>query len=195
MKSFFFGWRGQQLQRRLLQSCAIAAIIPLLSACGAFGSKNPPPRCPEVLLLKDANSVTYFKPGSGRYITDVLAMIDIVDFKGECKYNRKRTKADITLSVSFDVRRGPADRSRAVDFRYFVAIPKFHPAPQGKSIFPLQAKFRGNQTRLNLIDEIQLEIPLPPRPKIDEYSIYMGIQLTPQQLEYNQSQANRTQRR
>jgi len=195
VKSFFFGWPGQQLQRRLLQSCAIAAIIPFLSACGAFGSKNLPPRCPEVLLLKHANSVTYFKLGSGRDITDVLATIAIVDFKGECKYNRKRTKADITLSVAFDVRRGPADRSRAIDFHYFVAIPKFHPAPQGKSIFPLQAKFRGNQIRLNLIDEIRLEIPLPLRPKIDEYSIYMGIQLTPQQLEYNQSQANRTQRR
>ena len=195
MKSFFFGWRGQQLQRRLLQSCTVAAIIPLLSACGAFGPKNPPPRCPEVVLLKHANSVTYFKPGAGRDITDVLATIAIVDFKGECEYNRKRTKAKITLNVAFDVRRGPADRSKAADFRYFVAIPKFHPAPQGKSIFPLQAKFRGNQTRLNLIDEVRLEIPLPPRPKIDEYLIYMGIQLTPQQLEYNQSQANRTLRR
>jgi len=151
VKSIFFGWRGAQLQRRLLQSCAVAAIIPLLSACGAFGPKTPPPRCPEVLLLKHANSVTYFKPGP--------------------------------------------DRSKSADFRYFVAIPKFHPAPQGKSIFPLQAKFRGNQSRLNLIDEVRLEIPMPPRPKIDEYSIYMGIQLTPQQLEYNQSQANRTQRR
>jgi hypothetical protein len=195
VKSFFFGWRGQQLQRRLLQSCAVAAIIPLLYACGAFGPKDPPPRCPEVALLKHANSVTYFKPGSGRDITDVLATIAIVDFRGECEYNRKRTMAKITLNVAFDVRRGPADRSKAADFRYFVAIPKFHPAPQGKSIFPLQAKFRGNQTRLNLIDEVRLEIPLPRKPKIDEYLIYMGIQLTPQQLEYNQSQANRTQRR
>ena len=183
------------MQRRLLQSCAVAAIIPLLSACGAFEPKNPPPRCPEVLLLKHANSGTYFKPGSGRDITDVLATIAIVDFKGECEYNRKRTKADITLRVTFDVRRGPADRSRAADFHYFVAIPKFHPAPQGKSIFPLRAKFRGNQTRLNFIDEIRLEIPLPPRPKVDEYSIYLGIQLTPHQLEYNQSKANRTRRR
>jgi hypothetical protein len=195
VKSFFPGWRGQQLQRRLLQSCVVAVIIPLLSACGAFGPKKAPPRCPEVLLLKHANSVTYFKPGPGRDITDVLATIAIVDFKGGCEYNRKRTKVNITLNVAFDVRRGPADRSRTADFRYFVAIPKFHPAPQGKSIFPLQAKFRGNQTRLNLIDEVRLEIPMPPYPKIDEYSIYMGIQLTPQQLQYNQSQANRTQRR
>jgi hypothetical protein len=195
VKSFFSGWRGPQLQRRYLQSCAVVAIIPLLSACGAFGSKTPPLRCPEVLLLKHANSVTYFKPGPGRDITDVLATIAITDFRGECEYDRKRTSAKITLNVVFDVRRGPADRKKSADFRYFVAIPKFHPAPQGKSIFPLQAKFQGNQTRLNLIDEVRLEIPMPPRPKIDEYSIYMGIQLTPQQLEYNQSQANRTQRR
>ncbi|NKB22264.1 MAG: hypothetical protein GKS01_17395 [Alphaproteobacteria bacterium] len=145
--------------------------------------------------MKHANSVTYFKPGPGRDITDVLGTIAIVDFKGECDYNKKRTKVRITLNVAFDVRRGPADRTKAMNFRYFVAIPKFHPAPQGKSVFPLQAKFRGNQTRLNLIDEIRLEIPMPPYPKVDEYTVYMGIQLTPQQLKYNQSQANRQRRR
>jgi hypothetical protein len=36
---------------------------------------------------------------------------------------------------------------------------------------------------------------MPPFPKVDEYTIYMGIQLTPQQLEYNRLQANRTLRR
>lgn len=197
MKSFFFGRQRHQLQRNLLRWCAVATILPIISACGsgAFGLKTPPPRCPEVLLLKHANSVTYFKPGPGRDITDVLATAAIVDFRGECEYNRKRTKVNIVLNVAFDVRRGPADRTKATDFRYFVAIPKFHPAPQGKSIFPMRAQFRGNQTRLNLLDEVRLEIPMPPFPKVDDYTIYMGIQLTPQQLEYNRLHANRTLRR
>ncbi len=194
MTLFFSEGQGQLLRRRLLSWCVLAAIFPLLSACGAFGSKKPAPRCPAVLLLKHANSVSYFKPGPGRDITDVLATIAITDFKGECEYNRKRTEVNIKLNVAFDVRRGPADRSKVTDFRYFVAIPKFHPAPQGKSVFPLQAQFRGNQTRLNLIDEVNLKIPMPPYPKVDEYTIYMGIQLTPQQLKYNQSQANRQRR-
>ncbi|MBK19854.1 MAG: hypothetical protein CMM52_13555 [Rhodospirillaceae bacterium] len=172
-----------------------ALVVPLLAGCGALGSKKPPPRCPEIFLLKNANSVTYFKPGPGRDITDVLATIRIVDFRGECQYNRKRTKALIALNVAFDVRRGPADRSKTTDFRYFVAIPKFHPSPQGKSVFPLRAKFEGNQTRLSILDEVRLEIPMPPFPKVDEYSVYMGIQLTPQQLEYNRLQANRKRRR
>ncbi len=195
MRELSFRWQSHQWRRRVFSGCVVAAIIPFLSACGAFGPKKPAPRCPDVLLLKHANSVTYFKPGPGRDITDVLGTIAIVDFKGECDYNKKRTKVRITLNVAFDVRRGPADRTKAMNFRYFVAIPKFHPAPQGKSVFPLQAKFRGNQTRLNLIDEIRLEIPMPPYPKVDEYTVYMGIQLTPQQLKYNQSQANRQRRR
>ena len=195
MKSFFSGWRGPQLQRRYLQSCAVVAIIPLLSACGAFGSKTPPPRCPEVLLLKHANSVTYFKPGLGRDITDVLATIAITDFRGECEYNRKRTSAKITLNVFSTCGAGPQIGENlqisAILLRSQNSIRRL----REKAFSHCRQNFREIKHASIFIDEVRLEIPMPPRPKIDEYSIYMGIQLTPQQLEYNQSQANRTQRR
>lgn len=182
-----FSWR---------RCCLIAALLPLLFACGSFSSnKSPVPRCPSVFLLKNANSLTYFKPTPIQDITDISATVTIVDFTGECKYNKKGTKANIILKVIFDIKRGPADNKKATSFRYFVAIPEFHPAPKGKSIFPLRAHFKGNQTRITLSDEISIEIPMSRTSKVDQYSVYIGLQLTPQQLKYNRSHADQTLRR
>ena len=168
----------------------------MLSACGSFGgNKNPPPPCPKVFLLKSANSITFFRPTPIQDFTDILATITIVDFTGECKYNKKRTKVNISLKLTFDIKRGPADRKKETNFHYFVAIPKFHPAPKGKNIFPLRAQFKGNQTRIKLLDEISIEIPMAKTSKVNQYSVYIGLQLTPQQLKYNRSQADRTLRR
>ena len=195
MYSLFFGTQTDKSVSSWRRWCLIAAIIPFLSACSSFGgNKKPLPRCPTVFLLKNANSITYFKPGPIRDITDILATVAIIDFTGECKYNKKRTKANIRLNVTFDIRRGPADRQKATGFRYFVAIPKFHPSPNGKSIFPLRAQFQGNQTRVTLLDEISIEIPMSKNPKVDEYSVFIGLQLTPRQLKYNRSQVDRVLR-
>ncbi len=168
----------------------------MLSACGSFGgNKSPPPPCPKVFLLKDANSITFFRPTPNQNITDILATITIVDFTGECKYNKKLTKANINLKLTFDIKRGPADTRKETNFQYFVAIPRFYPAPKGKNIFPLRARFKGNQTRIKLLDEISIEIPIPKNPVVDQYSVYIGLQLTPQQLKYNRSESNQILRR
>ena len=174
----------------------IGAIISMLSACGSFGAnKSPPPPCPKVLLLKNANSITYFRPTPTQDFTDILATIEIVDFTGECSYNKKRTKATIRIKLIFEIKRGPADKKKETSFQYFVAIPKFHPAPKGKGIFPLRAKFKGNQTRIKLLDEISVEIPMTKNHKVDQYSVYIGLQVTPQQLKYNRLQSDRALRR
>ncbi len=169
--------------------------MPMLSACGLFGgNKSPPPPCPKVFLLKNANSVTYFRPTPIQDMTDILATIKIVDFMGECSYNKKRTKANISLKLTFDIKRGPADRKKETSFQYFVAIPKFHPAPKGKSIFLLRAKFKGSQTRIKLLDEVSVEIPISKNSKVDQYSVYIGLQVTPQQLKYKRLQVDRALR-
>ncbi len=126
-----------------------------------------------------------YRPGPGRDVTDVLFSATVVDFRAQCKYNRKRTEVDIDLSVVFDVRRGPADSSRKAAFGYFVAIPQFHPAPQGKQVFPTSVDFEGNQTRVRYGDKIELTIPLDPKRSRRKYAVYIGFQLTAAEVEAN----------
>ena len=139
--------------------------------------------------------MTVFKAGRIGDITDILAHISLLSFKGECEFNKKRTEARFSLDVVFDISRGPANRTRSVNFRYFVAIPKFYPAASGKRIFPINVNFQGNKTRVKLFDQVLIKVPIGQNYRVNEYSIYIGIQLTPKQLDYNQTKTNRLLRR
>lgn len=163
---------------------ATLAAAAVLSACSALETKVQPP-CPPVLVLKDTAQLVRYQPGPGRDITDVLFRANIVDFRAQCVYNRKRTEVDIDLSVMFELARGPADRTRKASFDYFVAIPRFHPAPEGKRVFPTNVAFEANRMRLRYGDRIKLTIPLDPKRPHSEYSVYIGFQLTPAEVETN----------
>jgi hypothetical protein len=170
------------LSRRLL---IVVALALLGAGCGSLFDRRPPPKCPPIFILKDAGSLTRYKPGSSKDITDVLFQAKIIDFRAACVYNSKRTEVEIDLNLAFELSRGSANRDRKAGFRYFVAIPRFHPAPQGRNIFSIDAQFAGPATRLRTNDEIQLVIPLDPKVRRDEYAIYIGFKLTREELKDN----------
>lgn len=170
------------LFKRLLTALALGLFV---AGCGFTFDRRPPPKCPPVFILKDAGSITRYKAGTSRDITDVLFQGKLIDFRGLCDYNRERTKVNIDLNLAFELSRGPANRDRKVAFQYFVAIPRFHPAPQGRNIFSIATEFSGPATRIRTNDDIQLEIPLDPKVDRDEYAIYIGFQLTRDELRDN----------
>lgn len=167
---------------------AALLLVLLAGGCETLGitGKQPVPPCPPVFILKEAAALTRYVPGSRRDITDVDFQAEIVDFRGVCDYNRARTQVDIALDVTFNVVRGPANRDRKAAFDYFVAIPHFHPAPQGKKTLPMSVTFAGNDTRLRVTDQVTLRIPFGDKPRLEDYTIYLGFQLTPEELQENQ---------
>lgn len=165
-------------------ACLVAPAF-LIGACGLFDTKAPPPPCPPIFLLKDTETLTRHKPASSGDITDVLFQGSIIDFQGVCEYNKERTRVEIALNIAFEILRGPANADRKAAFGYFVAIPRFHPAPEGKRTFPLTAEFAGNTTRVRLNDEINLEIPIDRKVSREKYAIYVGFDLTPDELKEN----------
>lgn len=154
------------------------------AGCNAF-DRRPPPPCPPVMVLRDASTETAYRPGPGRDVTDVVYRTRIADFTGSCAWNDKRTEVDIDLRVLFETDRGPANRARKASFSYFVAIPAFYPAPQGKRILPVDVIFPENVSRVRSGDTIHLHVPIAPKKTADDYPIYLGLQLTPQQIEEN----------
>ena len=84
---------------------------------------------------------------------------------------------------------GPAVQPGNVDLYYFVAIPKFHPNPEGKRIFSRAYKFPRSSTRRERLTEsnIRIFLPLEDRITAAAYDIYLGFQLTDEQLAYNRS--------
>ena len=171
-----------RLSRRFL---IVVALAQLSAGCSSLFDNRPPPKCPPIFILKDAGSLTRYKPGTGTDIIDVLFRGKFIDFQGICDYNKERTEVKIDLNVAFELSRGPANRDRKAAFQYFVAIPRFHPAPQGRNTFSIVAEFTGRASRLRTNDNIQMVIPLDSKVRHDEYAIYLGFQLTPQELKDN----------
>jgi len=161
------------------------ALALALSGCGMFGSGERVPPCPKVFLATETSALTRFRPGGGRDITDVAFQVELTGYSGSCKYDK--TKLSVELNVDFQVARGPAGGKDA-RFDYFVAIPKLYPSEAGKRDFDVAYVFPQGASRGQFRDEIVVDIPLAERNTGPSNEIYIGLQLSPEELEYNRRQ-------
>jgi len=158
----------------------------LLSGCGWLGiSEAPNPRsiCPQGLILADAGEMTIFRDAAGRDLTDVVAQARIADVVVECKPERRAVNVDLQVAIAAE--RGPANRTGKQSIDYFVAIVD----PQGKVItrqaFKMDFEWPENRVRVGKIDELAPRIPITEPERAPEYRIWVGLQLTEDQLAWN----------
>ncbi len=161
-----------------------AALLPLaLASCSVFQKTEIPP-CPPVYILGDASTLTKFRPGPGRDLTDVEFEAEITGYQGGCKYDSKG--AEVDLQVTFTVKRGPGNPGDTADFSYFAAIPYFYPSAEAKAEFPVSVTFPSGTNYVKYTDgEVVLRIPVKDKDVIDNYDVYLGFQATPEELERN----------
>lgn len=168
---------------RFALSAAALLTLPLLASCSVFEKKAPPP-CPPIYLLGDTATLTKYKPGRGRDLTDIEFQAEIQGYTGECKYDDKG--AVVELQVVFNLTRGPADDDRKVAFEYFLAVPLYYPAPEAKALFPVEVTFPegGNYAR-HTDETVMMRIPVKDKDVIQKYEIYLGFQTSAAELESN----------
>ena len=159
------------------------ALAFVIAGCGLFGEESRRLPCPNILILSEAEHLVRFRPGEGRDLTDLVFRASIIDFTGHCEHLKDRV--DATFDVVFDIRRGAANKDRRASFEYFVALPRFHPTPEGKRKFQIAVSFEKNRTRVVFRDRISLKIPLDPNETGANHDVYLGLQLAPTELEFN----------
>ena len=175
---------------------AVIAMMTLaLSACGMFTASAPPPPCPELSVLGDAASLTKFVEGAGRDLTDVLYEARLVDAAGACDYDMKKETGEGTLSVemavSMEMARGPANRDGKALVHYFVAVTGKDQEVLNKQDFAGTVEFTGNRSQLRWTDEpVYLAFPLKKGQTGRDFRIYVGYDLTPEELEFNRKEAS-----
>jgi hypothetical protein len=172
---------------RALRPLRIAGALGLALSLWACGSSPRDPPCPKIFLAQETSTLTKFRPG-GRDITDVQFEAELLGYSGGCKYDRN--KLTIELNVDMAVTRGPAG-GREAQFHYFVAVPKLYPDPRGKQDFDVAFQFPQNARRGQFRDEIVLEFPLANPSEGPSNEIYIGLQLTEAELEYNRKRRER----
>ncbi|MEX2201803.1 MAG: hypothetical protein WD711_10445 [Dongiaceae bacterium] len=164
-------------------------IVLLLGACTAtvFGGDDDdepstaPLPCPLVAGVSDASKLTRFA-GAGRDVTDVQFEAQLTDLRSGCVY--REGEIAITVEVPFIVSRGPANQDGTARFNYFAAIARGERV-LARETFDVQVEFDGNTTRMGYLDELGQTIPLQGDELGNSYVIYIGIELTPQEMEFN----------
>jgi len=169
--------------RALRPAAAALAGLLALAGCGAFEPDRAPFSCPRTLLVADADTATLYREGPGRDLTDVRFVGRISGVTWQCAFHEDGY-IDQEITVAFAAARGPAADAREVGFDYFVAVVEPSGRIARKQVFHLNVVFEGgNSVVFNRIVGTTIFAADP----VDASGnrIYVGFQLTPEQLQEN----------
>jgi len=170
---------------RPLKTSAAAAALALSAAVLSACSSTPEVReCPPAGAVAGVERMTSFRPGGGEDLTEVqfTAQIDSVD--SVCEYDDEGV--EVAMNVRLIAERGPADTVRKADLQYFVAIENGPGNFTAKEIYDVSLPFAGNRRRVGIVEEIDITIPTPANRSFANIRVLVGLQITTEQVEYNQ---------
>ncbi|MQX35988.1 hypothetical protein [Roseospira navarrensis] len=174
--------------RRLVLLAPLALAVLAGCSSGVFQRTEDRP-CPPVRVEATSSEVTQFREGPGRDLTDVVLEAEIAGYQGECQYDDDEGSVTVELVLDMTASLGPAATARTQNVRYFVALPRFYPSERGKRVFESALAFPANADRVRYVgEELSITVPMDPTDSAEDYPIYVGFQLTPEQAEYNRSQ-------
>ncbi len=176
----------------LLVSVALVGGCETASKVTNIFSKSIILPCPDYRILAVAANYTAYKEGPGRDLTDV-------DFEG--KYNNMRlgclTKMDketkigtmeVDITLDFIAQRGPANKTRKATFPYFISVTDLNNKILYREEFKVSVSFAGNRTGLGFRnDPVTLELDLKPGRTGENYIVFTGFIVTPEQLKNNRA--------
>ncbi len=151
---------------------------------GILGTETKKPTCPSAVVVSDARHLYDFAPG-GSTAADIRIAVRITIPAARCKI--EGGKALVDLDVPIDAARGPALREGRleVEFPYFVVVADRFDNILAKKVFTAKVKIGGDQQRTSTVERIEQVIPLGSAPDASHFVIYVGFQLTREQIEFN----------
>ncbi|MBT5108398.1 MAG: hypothetical protein HOM25_06935 [Rhodospirillaceae bacterium] len=165
----------------------VAALGSLVAACTTVDATKLV-ACPNVQVLKSLGEFVRFKPGPGQDPTDVATEAWIESVGGECELEDGEFIVDLSLRIS--TRRGPANRTPSTDLRYFVAVVDSREVILQRQSFQTTAPF-GSFKSATFKDAIELRIPPRKGAAGDAYTIFVGFELSRDELRYNRKKFGR----
>ena len=178
--------------RWLLRLAAVAAIALIMAGCSNDDAEDKVP-CPAAKVLGEPSEVTRFRDGPGRDPTDVVFEARMMRVAGECAYDQDGGDVEVTLAVLMDVTRGPALDGGKVNFRYFVAVAEWvqegdqEPTVLSREAFPVDTMIPAGRRGLRYQDQLEITIPRPDNRDVRNYVLYLGFELTQDELSYNRA--------
>ncbi len=166
-----------------MSRAAVCTALLALSGCKIFVKDEPPP-CPRVSVLEDASKLVRFVNG-GHDANAIEMSAEITKYRGTCFYDKDEKTMQVVLNVGVDAFAGPAFVEGPHRVDYFVAIPAFT-GPEGKKILPLKLDIPKDPKGTHITDgDVTLTFPIKDIKKLEAYEIFVGFQLSPEELDFN----------
>jgi hypothetical protein len=177
----------------------LLGLLVLLSGCdllnvGPMTNSDVVLECPPVSILSDAALITRYIKGAGKDIIDIDFTGKIIGIKGKCFYefgsDTGKGTVEIDVITKFKMERGAANKSRQADFQYFVSIVDGEGNILEKQTFSFSGKYLKNRFSVKEADSpIKLSIPLAGGKTGQDFTVYVGFQLSNEELEFNRNQS------
>ena len=167
------------------RGAATLLLFVVLAGCGLFTTAQQQ-TCPRVTLLEEVARVTQFRPSPVRDLTDMQFEGRIAGVGSRCKYGQTGL-VDVTATIDMVFSRGPAADSEMGSFEYFVVITNPGEEIIAKRVFSLDVAFPAAATRVAAREELTQRFSYIPAANANLYRIYVGFQLTREQLDYERT--------
>lgn len=140
--------------------------------------------CPSGAALSEASTVTKFRPGAGKDLTDVVMSAELAKPQVSCDYDKDGAKVSLTFSFPVTVKRGAAATNEPQTLSYFAAVVDQDNAVLAKQNFTRDISMDQNTVSFSENpDGMTFTIPKGKKPV--GYEVLVGFQLTRDELAYN----------
>jgi hypothetical protein len=185
----------------------VVALALVLSACGSaqegfdrvsmLWSEPTILPCPRFKIMADLAQLVKFRAGPGHDLVDVDVEGQISNVNLAClsKIDKKTHEGNMEVEVMVQVAawRGPANKTRTATCPYFIVVTDLnetilYPEKSSPETFKVRIEFPGNQTSAKFVGEtVVLKLPIYKMISQKDYIIYIGFQLTREQIKYNRA--------
>ncbi len=169
-------------KRSLHAALAAVAAVAFLAGCS---SSNKVKMCPTAGILVPTSSLTAFRPGMQNDPAGVLYTAGVDSVKTDCDFDSDNGTTDSSLDISFKATRPPNTEETSYKVPYYVAV-----AQEGRILtkhdFWVTFTFPAGAASTTFTDTVASTfVTLMNGKKPYDYEILVGMQLTHDQLDYN----------
>ena len=146
--------------------------------------------CPQIEIVDDLGMIYDFVSDNNQSKQNLIANVKISNGGSECELATNSAIVDLTLEFNGEL--GPKARQRKSDkpfltYPFFVAVTGPNGKIMAKEVFAMSMSFDPGQNKRRHEENLRQIIPIKGKELAFKYRVYVGFQLTPEQLAYNRS--------
>lgn len=169
---------------RYMRQGLLALAAGLLALAAGCSSDQPISvlTCPQVYLVQDATHYVEYAPGTGTDLIDMRYDARIISVEWLCNFLPDENRVEMEVRFGMRAMMGPSATESQTRFPYFVVVED----PEGniiaKQVFGIDIGFPGNALEVGHIESVFQKLTYASIARAAEYTVYVGFQLTPEQL-------------